>query len=200
MDKTDANTVVAGLPEERVREACSPHCERSADVGPSGNERSREVCSPNCERFASEGASTKEPLREAEAHFARARRAKGEPFCENRLTKNASPRDISLKQLQALAEEMGRRQWRATSDVAQVVANYLHCHPRVEAVRYPGLKSDPLFAKAACTLVGGFGPYVTFRVAGEWRVVRCEEADPRDVVMELERELQRERHLINNSG
>ncbi|MBR3318227.1 MAG: PLP-dependent transferase [Atopobiaceae bacterium] len=85
---------------------------------------------------------------------------------------------------------MGRTQWRTASDVAQVVANYLRCHPRVEAVRYPGLKSDPLFAKAACTLVGGFGPYVTFRVAGEWHVLHCEEADSRDVVMELERELQ----------
>lgn len=168
MDKTDANTVVTGLPEERVREACSPHCERFADVGPSGKERKGEAkgLSP-CSRLA-----------------------KGEPFCENRLAKNASSGDISLEQLQALAEEMGRTQWRTASDVAQVVANYLRCHPRVEAVRYPGLKSDPLFAKAACTLVGGFGPYVTFRVAGEWHVLHCEEADSRDVVMELERELQ----------
>ena len=70
--------------------------------------------------------------------------------------------------------------------VAQVVANYLVCHPRVEAVRYPGLKSDPDFPRAANTLVGGVGPRVAYQVAGEWRLWEADGRDARDQVMELE--------------
>lgn len=81
---------------------------------------------------------------------------------------------------------MGRQQWRLVSDVAQVVACYLRCHPRVEAVRYPGLKEDPLFKKASCTLVGGFGPCVWYCVAGEWRELVCEAGDARELVLSLE--------------
>ena len=96
------------------------------------------------------------------------------------------PPDIQLAELVVLAGTMGHGRWRLVSDVAQVVASYLRCHPRVEAVRYPGLKDDPLFAEAACTLVGGFGPFVDFRVAGEWRRVECGPGDPREAVMQLE--------------
>ena len=95
----------------------------------------------------------------------------------------------SLDALCSLREQMGAERWRAVSDVAQVVACYLVCHPRVDAVRYAGLKSDPLFAEAAQTLQGGFGPCVRYCVAGAWRELACEAQDPRDVVMELERAL-----------
>lgn len=47
-------------------------------------------------------------------------------------------------------------------DVAQVVANYLCCHPQVAKVWYPGLRGDAGFEVAARTLTGGFGPLVDF--------------------------------------
>lgn len=84
---------------------------------------------------------------------------------------------------------MGHNRWREVSDVAQVAASYLRCHPRVEVVRYPGLKGDPLFDKAARMLVGGFGPYVDVRVAGEWRYLEFGPVDARESVLELERSL-----------
>ena len=96
---------------------------------------------------------------------------------------------LELAELRALSAELGRARWGEVSDVAQVVANYLRCHPRVEAVRYPGLKSDPLFAEASHTLVGGFGPLVQYCVAGKWRTLACVAEDPRDAVMRLERML-----------
>ncbi|MCH3957226.1 MAG: PLP-dependent transferase [Olsenella sp.] len=98
--------------------------------------------------------------------------------------------DIDLDALSTLSSQMGRERWHALSDAAQVVANYLACHPRVEAVRYPGLKTDPDFARAASELVGGFGPYVAFRLigapAGEWCRWEADERDVREQVMELE--------------
>ena len=98
-------------------------------------------------------------------------------------------KDLDIDALSALSSQLGRERWRALSDAAQVVASYLACHPRVEAVRYPGLKSDPDFPRAANTLVGGFGPRVTYRVAGEWRLWEADERDAREQVMELERAL-----------
>lgn len=98
-------------------------------------------------------------------------------------------KDLDIDALSALSSQLGRERWRALSDAAQVVANYLACHPRVEAVRYPGLKSDPDFPRAANTLVGGFGPRVAYRVAGEWRLWEADERDAREQVMELERAL-----------
>lgn len=99
-------------------------------------------------------------------------------------------KDIDLDALSALSSQMGRERWRALSDAAQVVANYLACHPRVEAVCYPGLKTDPDFPRAASKLVGGFGPYVAFRLtgapAGEWCRWEADERDAREQVMELE--------------
>ena len=97
-----------------------------------------------------------------------------------------SEKDLDIDALSALSSQMGRERWRVLSDAAQVVASYLVCHPRVEAVRYPGLKSDPDFPRAANTLVGGFGPYVRYCVAGEWHLWEADDRDPRDQVMELE--------------
>lgn len=98
---------------------------------------------------------------------------------------------LSLDGLALLADELGRERWRAVSDAAQVVACYLACHPRVEAVRYPGLKTDELFSRAASTLVGGFGPRVAFAAAGEWTLWEADSRDPREQVMDLERLLNR---------
>lgn len=94
----------------------------------------------------------------------------------------------SLAALAELAEALGATRWRTVSDPAQVVASYLACHPRVEEVRYPGLKSDPSFFEAAVTLIGGFGPVVRYRVAGEdgWRTLVCDDADDMEQVGALE--------------
>lgn len=97
--------------------------------------------------------------------------------------------DISLDELEELSAQMGSDRWRQVSDVAQVVANYLRCHPRVEAVRYPGLKSDPLFERAAQTLRGGFGPLVHYEVDGQWHCLECSPGDAKDAVLELEERL-----------
>ena len=86
---------------------------------------------------------------------------------------------------------MGQEAWRKASDVAQVVANYLRCHPKVESVRYPGLKADPLFEEASHKLVGGFGPFVRYCVAGEWRMLECEPGDAKEAVLALEHMLLR---------
>ena len=102
---------------------------------------------------------------------------------------------LSLDALEALSAEVGALRWRKVSDAAQVVACYLSCHPRLEEVRYPGLKSDPDFPQAANRLVGGFGPRVAWRAfgtpAGEWTLWEADSRDPRDQVMDLERLLNR---------
>lgn len=84
--------------------------------------------------------------------------------------------------------DRGVREWRASSDAAQVVAAYLTCHPRVAEVRYPGLKSDPSFEVAARTLQRGFGPVVDFRLHGEreWERRICDSGDERGLVMSIE--------------
>ena len=96
-------------------------------------------------------------------------------------------KNLDIDELSALSSQVGRECWRVLSDAAQVVANYLACHPSVEAVRYPGLKTDPDFPRAANTLMGGFGPYVRYRAAGEWSLWEADERDAREQVMELER-------------
>ena len=68
--------------------------------------------------------------------------------------------------LAELAKSMLAGEWRARSDVAQAVACYLACHPRVAAVRYPGLTSDPDYQRASSTLRCGFGPWVDVCLAG----------------------------------
>ena len=98
-------------------------------------------------------------------------------------------KSLDLATLQALSSRMGRERWRVLSDAAQVGANYLACHPRVEAVRYPGLKADPDFPRAANELVGGFGPYVAYRSVGGGRLWEADDRDAREQVMELEMRL-----------
>ena len=98
-------------------------------------------------------------------------------------------KSLDIDALSALSSRLGRERWRVLSDAAQVVASYLVCHPRVEAVRYPGLKSDPDFPRAANALVGGFGPYVRYLAAGEWHLWEADGRDAREQVMELERAL-----------
>lgn len=113
---------------------------------------------------------------------------------KNQVVRGASATDVAgalaLDGLTALAAALGSARWRTVSDAAQVAACYLACHPRVEQVRYPGLRSDPDFGRASCTLVGGFGPRVAFRLegapAGEWLLWEADGRDPRDQVMELE--------------
>ena len=97
--------------------------------------------------------------------------------------------EISLDDLDKLRAQMGPERWRAVSDVAQVVANYLRCHPRVEVVRYPGLKADPLFEQAAHTLVGGFGPLIDYQVDGRWRRLECMPGDVKAAILDLEGQL-----------
>ena len=84
--------------------------------------------------------------------------------------------------------EQRAREWRASSDVAQVVASYLVCHPRVERVAYPGLRSDLSYEVASRTLENGFGPLVDVKLAGEdaWHRVTCTADDPLEQVMRLE--------------
>ena len=84
--------------------------------------------------------------------------------------------------------------WRRVSDVAQVCASYLACHPAVGAVRYPGLTGDVSYHEASCTLRGGFGPLVDVLLAsGAWMRYDARRAagDARDEVLRLERVLAR---------
>ena len=101
---------------------------------------------------------------------------------------------VNLKGVKAIVDE-GRqaqveeryRRFRRLSDVSQVVACYLRCHPKVQEVAYPGLKDDPSFSVAARTLVGGFGPFVDYRVGEDWHRFEARECDERTQIMELER-------------
>ena len=79
---------------------------------------------------------------------------------------------------------------RVSRHAARVVAAYLACHPRVEAVRYPGLKTDPSFARATSQLVGGFGPYVDYmwkESPGEWHRFTATDEDARTQIINFER-------------
>ena len=97
--------------------------------------------------------------------------------------------DFDLHELVLLRDELGGSVWREISDEAQVVAYYLRCHPKVERVRYPGMKSDPQYGEAARTLVGGFGPFLRYCVAGEWHAMRCRGGDPKQTILKLEQAL-----------
>ena len=84
--------------------------------------------------------------------------------------------------------------WRRVSDVAQVVASFLACHPRVQAVRYPGLTGDASYHEASCILRGGFGPLVDVLLSsGAWLRydARGAAGDARGEVLRLERILTR---------
>ena len=77
---------------------------------------------------------------------------------------------------------------RAASDVAQAFAAYLCCHPGVAEVRYPGLKTDPSFAVAAQVLVGGFGPFISWRpnVDAPWQLVDVRGYSVRELIRGFE--------------
>ena len=95
-----------------------------------------------------------------------------------------------LDALTELAKSMLAGEWRARSDVAQAVACYLACHPRVAEVRYPGLTSDAAYQEASSTLRCGFGPWVDVRLADAekdaWLRVDVTDADAPTWVMRLE--------------
>lgn len=95
-----------------------------------------------------------------------------------------------LDALTELAKSMLAGEWRARSDAAQAVACYLACHPRVAAVRYPGLTSDPDYQRASSTLRCGFGPWVDVCLAGGekpgWLRLDVTDADAPTWVMRLE--------------
>lgn len=83
---------------------------------------------------------------------------------------------------------------RAASDVAQEVATFLSCHPRVSLVRYPGLRDDPSYEAAASNLHDGFGPFVDYLPAGAsaWRRLSCLGEDCAPDVAEVVRALEGE--------
>ena len=98
--------------------------------------------------------------------------------------------DVTISATGAEEQASARVSRHAASDAAQVVAAYLACHPRVEAVRYPGLKTDPSFACATSQLVGGFGPYVDYmwkESPGEWHRFTATDEDARTQIINFER-------------
>ena len=104
--------------------------------------------------------------------------------------KACSAEDVAVSATGAEEQASARVSRHAASDAAQVVAAYLACHPRVEAVRYPGLKTDPSFACATSQLVGGFGPYVDYmwkESPGEWHRFTATDEDARTQIINFER-------------
>ena len=98
--------------------------------------------------------------------------------------------DVTVSATGAEEQASARVSRHAASDAAQVVAAYLACHPRVEAVRYPGIKTDPNFARATSQLVGGFGPYVDYmwkESPGEWHRFTATDEDVRTQIINFER-------------
>ena len=63
-------------------------------------------------------------------------------------------------------ETLGIRVERHCSN-ALAVAEFLASHPKVESVSYPGLKSDPAYARAQRYLPKGASAILTFRVQGD---------------------------------
>ena len=101
-----------------------------------------------------------------------------------------STEDVAVSATGAEEQARARVSRHAASDAAQVVAAYLACHPRVETVRYPGLKTDPNFARATSQLVGGFGPYVDYmwrESPGEWHRFTATDEDARTQIINFER-------------
>ncbi len=104
--------------------------------------------------------------------------------------KASSTEDVTVAVTGAEEQASARVSRHAASDAAQVIAAYLTCHPRVEAVRYPGLKTDPSFARATSQLVGGFGPYVDYmwkESPGEWHRFSATDEDVRTQIINFER-------------
>ena len=104
--------------------------------------------------------------------------------------KACSVEDVTISATGAEEQASARVSRHAASDAAQVVATFLACHPRVEAVRYPGLKTDPSFARATSQLVGGFGPYMDYmwrESPGEWHRFTATDEDARTQIINFER-------------
>lgn len=104
--------------------------------------------------------------------------------------KACSAEDVTVSATGVEEQARARVSRHAASDAAQVVAAYLACHPRVLAVRYPGLKSDPSFARATSQLVGGFGPYVDYlwkESPGQWHRFVATNEDARTQIINFER-------------
>lgn len=104
--------------------------------------------------------------------------------------KASAAEEVTVAAAGAEEQASARVSRHAASDAAQVVAAYLACHPRVEAVRYPGLKTDPSFARATSQLVGGFGPYVDYmwkESPGEWHRFTATDEDARTQIINFER-------------
>lgn len=104
--------------------------------------------------------------------------------------KACSAEDVTVSATGTEEQASARVSRHAASDAAQVVAAFLACHPRVEAVRYPGLKADPSFARATSQLVGGFGPYVDYtwkESPGEWHRFTATDEDVRAQIINFER-------------
>lgn len=105
------------------------------------------------------------------------------------LLKPVDEKGPDLGALLCLQATMSEGEWRVRSDAAQVVANYLRCHPAVAEVRYPGLTSDPDYQKASCELRGGFGPIVWVRLLSSsvWFLFNAGDTPSTEQVMSLER-------------
>ena len=104
--------------------------------------------------------------------------------------KACSAEDVTVSTTGAEEQASARVSRHAASDAAQVVAAFLACHPRVEAVRYPGLKTDPSFTRATSQLVGGFGPYMDYmwrESPGEWHRFTATDEDARTQIINFER-------------
>lgn len=97
----------------------------------------------------------------------------------------------TVQELLSLASVLDSEHWRQSSDAAQVLACYLAAHPHVASVRYPGLKTDPLFLEASQTLRSGFGPYVVFKTKdGRSERIDCSNiSDIKDFILQIDARL-----------
>ncbi|MBF0895789.1 MAG: PLP-dependent transferase [Atopobium sp.] len=113
------------------------------------------------------------------------------PWVAEAVEAKACPAEnVTISATGAEEQARARSSRHAASDAAQVVAAFLACHPRVEAVRYPGIKTDPNFARATSQLVGGFGPYVDYmwkESPGEWHRFTATDEDARTQIINFER-------------
>lgn len=96
----------------------------------------------------------------------------------------------SLEELLDVYDSLSAAKWHTGSDAAQVVANYLACHPKVLEVRYPGLKTDPAYTRASQVLYGGFGPYVWYKTRATSDLLDCTNCDDvKAFILSLEEKL-----------
>lgn len=97
--------------------------------------------------------------------------------------------NISITTRGVKEQERMRASRHLASDSAQVIAAYLTCHPNVDAVCYPGLKSDISFMRATAQLVGGFGPIVDYMrkdLPGKWLRYVAKDEDVKCQIINLD--------------